>query len=79
MSRSKRIGREEEMEVKLPYSQKYFGVPENVYLIGTMNTADRSIASIDTALRRRFVFREMLPDPGVLAGIHVDGISVSEL
>ena len=76
---SKRIGREEEMEVKLPYSQKYFGVPENVYLIGTMNTADRSIASIDTALRRRFVFREMLPDPGVLAGIHVDGISVSEL
>ena len=76
---SKRIGQPEGMKAKLPYSQQPFGVPNNVYIIGTMNTADRSIATIDTALRRRFRFKEMLPDAEVLEGIYVEDISVREM
>lgn len=76
---SKRVGQAEGMKAKLPYSQQMFGVPDNVYIIGTMNTADRSIATIDTALRRRFRFKEMMPDANVLNGIKVEDISVSDM
>ena len=76
---SKRLGQPEELQVRLPYSKQLFSIPDNVYLLGTMNTADRSIALLDTALRRRFSFVEMMPDSSVLEGIQVEGISIPQL
>lgn len=77
LEEDKRKGNPEHTEVKLPYSGDNFSVPNNVYIIGTMNTADRSVEALDTALRRRFSFVEMQPKPDILS--EVGDVKLKEL
>jgi len=77
LEEDKRKGNPEHTEVKLPYSGNNFSVPNNVYIIGTMNTADRSVEALDTALRRRFSFVEMQPNSNELS--EVENVDLSKL
>jgi len=78
LEKDKRLGGKESLEIILPYSKKRFGVPPNLYIIGTMNTADRSVEALDTALRRRFSFVHMKPEHNELGETN-EGIKLNRM
>lgn len=76
---SKRAGENEALSITLPYSKKELFVPNQLHIIGTMNASDRSLMGLDIALRRRFTFIEMQPQPELLKDINIEGLSISDL
>lgn len=79
LEEDKRKGNKEQTEATLPYSKDKFSVPNNVFIVGTMNTADRSVEALDTALRRRFSFTEMQPNPEILLDSEYQDVDLKQL